>query len=424
MNRLKKTLKISIFVLFLLGVSLQMFTIPLADAQVEDAEELEARLREIEQRQQELSSEKKTIQRDIDENNYLVGIYNQEASQLLGEIAIFQRDIESLELEIEEIELSIETLNIEIEEKKIEIEVSQKNIDSLKDESDARIEEGYMNYRLYGDTKRTAGHLLDLDGAKTYFKESKYRDIIQSDTNSIIEVIADLKRGLESKQEELEMALVEVKKRKESVEAKRIDLERQRSDLQARMQNYYAVINDINSRTAESQAIISVLDQETAENSAEAERIRQELFNNFIPPNDGEYVAVGRPIGIQGCTGLCTGPHLHFSIQDNGNWQDPCGYLPGGVVSGCGWGNKVQWPMQGSPVFTSAYGNRCFMWGASQYCDFHTGADFAGPPNATIYSAHEGWLYRGTDQFGANYAIICQNADCNVGLKTGYWHLQ
>lgn len=43
----------------------------------------------------------------------------------------------------------------------------------------------------------------------------------------------------------------------------------------------------------------------------------------------GENVAAGERIGFVGCTGYCTGDHLHFEVHVNGNHTDPLGYLRG-----------------------------------------------------------------------------------------------
>ena len=41
----------------------------------------------------------------------------------------------------------------------------------------------------------------------------------------------------------------------------------------------------------------------------------------------GDYVSQGQTIGYIGSTGNSTGPHLHFEIRLNGDYQDPLGYV-------------------------------------------------------------------------------------------------
>jgi murein DD-endopeptidase MepM/ murein hydrolase activator NlpD len=42
-----------------------------------------------------------------------------------------------------------------------------------------------------------------------------------------------------------------------------------------------------------------------------------------IPVHVGQYVSTGQVIAYEGCTGWCTGPHLHWAVNLNGNYVNP-----------------------------------------------------------------------------------------------------
>jgi murein DD-endopeptidase MepM/ murein hydrolase activator NlpD len=49
------------------------------------------------------------------------------------------------------------------------------------------------------------------------------------------------------------------------------------------------------------------------------------LGSIFVSP--GQYVGAGQGIGGVGCTGICTGPHVHFEVIVNGVIDNPLRYL-------------------------------------------------------------------------------------------------
>ena len=49
------------------------------------------------------------------------------------------------------------------------------------------------------------------------------------------------------------------------------------------------------------------------------------LANAYVFP--GQWVNTGEALGIAGCTGSCTGTHLHFELRENGVPVDPFSYF-------------------------------------------------------------------------------------------------
>jgi murein DD-endopeptidase MepM/ murein hydrolase activator NlpD len=50
--------------------------------------------------------------------------------------------------------------------------------------------------------------------------------------------------------------------------------------------------------------------------------------NTSVAVGCNQQVAQGQVVSYSGCTGFCTGPHVHFEVRSHGSPVDPLGYLP------------------------------------------------------------------------------------------------
>ncbi len=383
---------------------------------------LQEQLDDLNRQIDEVKREKDGLQYQLDQNSYLINGHSAELSKLFGEANLFNKQIEELDLEIRQLELQITSLNKDIDKQKTDIAQTENTITGLEEESASRIRDNYYNFRLYRSTD-DASTVFNLTNINTFFKTSQYKELIQSDTNDVMVKLAELKQQLQDKKKELSDKLIEVNKSKEIVDVKKTDLAKKKEDADIKIAAYQRELNALQSINNSNQARLFEFNDNQAKLEAQASLVQQEIFNSYVPADDGQYVVSGAYIGKQGCTGLCTGAHLHFMVYINNQLQNPCGYLKDGIVDGCG-GGYLDSPLQGGNIFTSGFGNRCFWWGDSNYCDFHTGIDLVGSPwNAPIFATHDGYVHKFWDDgYGAQYIILCQNRDCS-GLKTGYWHL-
>lgn len=383
---------------------------------------LQEQLDELNRQLEEVQREKDGLQSQLDQNSYVISGYSSELSRLYGEADLYNKQIQELSIEIEQLELQITSLNIDIDKQKTDIAQTENTITGLEEESSARIQENYFNFRLYRSSD-DASTVFNLSNINTFFKTSQYKELIQSDTNDVMVELAELKQQLQDKREELSSKLIQVNKDKEVVDIKKTDLAKKKEEADVKITAYRAELEQLQAANNNAQTRIFEFNDNQAKLQAAANKVQQDIFDSYVPASDGQYVVAGTYIGKQGCTGLCTGAHLHFMVYINNQLQNPCGYLKDGIVDGCG-GGYLDRPIQGNITFTSGFGNRCFWWGTTNYCDYHTGIDLVGSPwNAPLFATHDGYVHKfWNDGYGALYVILCQNRDCS-GLKTGYWHL-
>ena len=372
----------------------------------------------------QIQSEKSHIQSQIDSNNYTIQGYNSQLSNLYGQAKILDDQIQTLQLQIQQLDIQINQINSNISNEQAQIDQTQKQIDEYQGQSTNLISDSYVNFRLYGDNNPFANTIM-MKNINTYFKNSQYKEFIQADTNKLLQNLASLQLGLSSKKLDLQSQLIAQKKAQNEVQLETSNLVAQKQEQNIKMSQYLAGVSALQSSNSNIQVKVYAMNQQQIQTQADANKLQEEIFNNFIPTSQGQYISSGTIIGKKGCTGLCSGAHLHFMVFVNGQIRNPCGYLPQGTIGGCGVSNSAlsSWPLKGGMSITSGYGNRCFWWGNRNYCDFHNGIDLVSDPwNAPVFSPMAGYVHKGVDRYGANFVIVCQNDNCN-GMKLGFWHL-
>lgn len=381
-------------------------------------------LEDLQRQLDQIKSEKATLQSQLDNNNYTISGYNTKVSRLQGEAALYQKDIDELDIEIQQLQLTIKDLNTKISELEDEISQTETAVADLDLKSNIRIRNNYMNFRLYGNTDPGTSAII-INDINQYFKDSQYKELIQQDTNTLLVKLAELKQDLSSKKSELEDSLVQVEKDKELIDIKKADLDKKQEDVQSKLSAYYAEVGKLQAANQQSSSSLSNLNDQEMKLSAQAELIKQQIMVSAV--STGQYVVAGTIIGFQGCTGYCFGEHLHFSVYMNGYAVNPCSQLQ--PIAGCGAnGNFLQPPLHGSVSFNSGFGWRSFD------NSFHDGVDLTGfPLGAPVYAAMDGYVIRGLDCYHynlgyasscANYVKITQYNGNNQGYVLGYWHLR
>jgi septal ring factor EnvC (AmiA/AmiB activator) len=406
-----KTITASLLVCMLVSLFLSPFITPVYGLTLEE------QLAQIEAQLAQIAQNKQNLQNNINNEQNKIGQYSGEIGKLSGQIQTLQLDISKLDLQIQEVNLNIQLLESQIAEKQTEIEENQEQATSLEDESDARIKDNYMNYRIH---KSNSVDFFTVKSANSYFKDSQYKELIQEEMNKVLEELSALKTQLERDRADLEEKSINVLRSKAILDEQHSQLDRAQTELQSKINGYNTAVNISQSNINATQGSVNQLSHEEAIKLGQREQVRQALFNSFTSIANGQYVVAGTIIGRQGATGYAFGEHVHFQLQVNGNWQDPCVYLPGGggpVNGGCGGNGSLQWPLRGSFLYTSSY------WDSRWY-GIHAAVDLAHyTSQAPVYASHDGWLFKGVDQYGGLYIIICQDGNnCNSGFKSGYWH--
>jgi len=420
-----KSISVKAKILLVLTVLILLFSSYPGAIKAGPAEDLAA----VQKQLQDLKKRKEDINNAIKSEKNREGQYTNEISGVARERDLLEEEIKEKELVIKELNLQIEILTSNIASTEKVIEKTKSEIKGLEDEADVQLTKMYLDQKTYNNSIS----LIFTEPTTDFVKQNVYQRSIQDDTNSALTQLETENNKLKTDKTRLEGDKEKVNLDKSSLDKERVELDKKKTDLQGKL-NRLSNLRRESQKSIESnkKAQASLSDQES-KLLADQELLQQRLFNQISSVNNGTFVRKGTIIGQQGLTGLTTGYHLHFGVQLNGSYQNPCGYLPAGKFSFCAGNGSLSWPLQGSFAFTSGYGARNLGQGTSS---FHAAIDIAHPTNnAPVYAAHDGYYVRGfsacssTNSLcksgGANYVILCENkANCNQGLKSLYWHLK
>jgi peptidoglycan hydrolase CwlO-like protein len=382
---------------------------------VVEAATLQQQLEEIEKQLAAIRGVKNGLQSKVKDQQNKIGTYAGEIGKLRAETETMQLTIAELELQINELEVNIKIAEEKIASQEKEIGVQREAINLLADDAQQRISLGYKDLRTRGQNRVA---FTPSDNVSGYFKDSQYMQIIQESTSRSMVELLELKNKLQQDQQILAEKTQEIKRNKTLIDEQKKQMTTKQNELKSQMEKYYGAIYVAQSNINSVQGALSKVSQDEMRKQAEAEKIRQAIFNSFKSIPNGRYVVKGTQVGRQGATGLATGPHVHVMVKYNGAQQNPCTYMRG---PGCGGNGTVSYPLKGTFYFTSGYGRRCVTgWG----CNNHSGIDIAHSVwNAPVYAPIDGYMYKGVDQYGGKYIIICEKAsNCNSGKQVGLWH--
>ena len=324
-----------------------------------------------------------------DAENQLNAITSQK-NTLASQIEFMNTQIYLTTLRIQNTQNQIDDTIAEIETLGGRIDGVNSSLDYLTKLLFNKIKEGYKRRDI-----PLFNIFLDSDSASTLFNQLKYTQIAQENDRRVAYQLQQAKQNFEDQKDLRERKKIELDNLKSSLAVQNSSLLSQRSSKQRLLdvtqndeRNYQLLLSRLRTEYAAIQGIIAGAGTET--------QIRD--------VKKGDTIASV----ISGSSCNSSGTHLHFTVLEGGNVNNPFNYLKGvdyvNYTGGDAWSPSGSWDWPVSPTieFNQGYGETTCSksgWCGSIY-SFHNGLDIAGS-SFNVYSVADGTLYRGS------YAVGC-----------------
>lgn len=340
------------------------------------------------------------------------------ASTLKSEIQYMDIQIALTALKIQQTEEKIETTEKEIEILDSRIEGLDTSLNYLSKLLVERIIEGYKTRSI-----SILNLLFDSSNAYEFIGKIKYLKTAQDNNQKVLVQVQETKLNFEEQKKLREEKKIELDNLKKTLDNQKATLNNQRLAKQKVLETtqndeviYQRLLEQTRAEYAAIQGIIARKGSET--------ELRQ--------VTKGETIASV----IQGASCNSSGGHLHFIVEENGNVQNPFGYLKSvnytncsGSSCGSGEGDPFNpsgswdWPLNAPIELEQGYGST---WGVrntwvGKIYSFHNGIDINGSSN-NVLAVADGTLYRGVYSVGCPLSYVkLAHKDSNV--TTYYLHV-
>ena len=354
----------------------------------------------------------------------LVDFWRQVGDDCKQKIQDSQNQEQTLKAAISVIESRVRLTNAQIMQTSAQISQLEKDIDTLstvvtdldKNLTDltkvflARVRAGYMRR-----DPSPISLFFSSDSFAKFFTRIRYLSIVKARDQLVLSEIESAKINYDSQKQAKTVKQKQVADLRTQLEVQQLDLSRQqkaKKNLLVTTQNdesrYQKLLSDSLAELNAIKAILANQDQETS--------IRD--------VNQGDVIA-----HISGSLCNSTGPHLHFTVANNGVDKNPFDFLkPSDHLDKSGgdlWNptGSWNWPLSGTIRFNQGYGFTWAIRNRGLWYSWHNGVDISSNSDE-VHAVRSGRLYQGiytgNNSCPLQYVRVHHKDD---GLDTYYLHI-